>query len=82
LRLPRDLSGHDLISLLKPYGYRVTRQVGSHVRLESTLRGEAHHITIPAHHSLRLGTLNAILSDAAQYLKIDRSDLLRQLFGK
>lgn len=82
MRLPRDLSGHELIRLLKPYGYRTTRQVGSHVRLESTLRGDAHHITIPDHDSLRLGTLNAILSDVAEYLKIDRSDFLRQLFGK
>jgi predicted RNA binding protein YcfA (HicA-like mRNA interferase family) len=82
LRLPRDLSDHELISLLKPYGYRVTRQVCSHVRPESTPRGEPHHIRITNHESLRLGTLNAILSEIAPYLKMDRSDLLQQLFGK
>jgi predicted RNA binding protein YcfA (HicA-like mRNA interferase family) len=82
LRLPRDLSGHELIKLLTRYGYRVTRQVGSHIRLQSTLRGHAHHVTVPDHHSLRLGTLSAILSDVAAYLNIERSKLELELFQK
>jgi predicted RNA binding protein YcfA (HicA-like mRNA interferase family) len=82
LRLPRDLSGHELIKLLSRYGYEVTRQVGSHIRLESGLRGYPHYITVPDHRSLRLGTLNAILSDVAEYLSIERSQLARELFEK
>ena len=82
MRLPRDLSGHELIKLLTRYGYRVTRQVGSHIRLQSTLRGHAHHVTVPDHHSLRLGTLSAILSDVAAYLNIERSKLELELFQK
>jgi len=46
------------------------------------LRGTAHHITVPDHHSLRVGTLNAILSDVADYLKIERSRLEQELFYK
>jgi predicted RNA binding protein YcfA (HicA-like mRNA interferase family) len=80
LRLPRDLSGRELVRLLRRYGYESTRQVGSHIRLQSTLRGPAHLITIPDHDSLRIGTLNAILSDVADYLAIDRSRLLQDLF--
>jgi len=82
LRLPRDLSGRDLIQLLKRYGYESTRQVGSHIRLESNLRGPAHYITIPDHDSLRIGTLNSILSDVAEYLGSDRAKLMQELFGK
>jgi predicted RNA binding protein YcfA (HicA-like mRNA interferase family) len=82
LRLPRDLSGHELIKLLRRYGYGVTRQVGSHIRLQSDFRGHTHRITVPAHGSLRIGTLNAILSDVAAYLNVERSELELELFQK
>jgi predicted RNA binding protein YcfA (HicA-like mRNA interferase family) len=82
LRLPRDLSGHELIRLLRRYGYEVNRQVGSHIRLQSGLRGHIHHITIPDHHSLRLGTLRAILTDVAAYLNMERLQLEQELFKK
>jgi predicted RNA binding protein YcfA (HicA-like mRNA interferase family) len=39
MRLPRDLGGEELAVLLRRYGYEVTRQTGSHVRL--TTRQEA-----------------------------------------
>ena len=38
-------------------------------------------ITIPAHDTLKVGTLSAILSDIAGNLKISREDLTRRLFG-
>lgn len=82
MRLPRDLSGHEFIKLLKRYGYEVTRQVGSHIRLQSTSRGYTHHVTVPDHRSLRLGTLSAILSDIAAYLGTERSELELELFQK
>jgi predicted RNA binding protein YcfA (HicA-like mRNA interferase family) len=61
-------------------GYNVTRQAGSHMRLTTQLRGE-HHITIPAHTPLRVGTLAAILADVAEHFAIERGDLLQKLFG-
>jgi predicted RNA binding protein YcfA (HicA-like mRNA interferase family) len=81
LRLPRDLSGEELAVLLGRYGYEVTRQTGSHVRL-TTAQGGEHHITIPRHQSLRVGTLNAILRDVAEHLDIPRQTLLTTLFGR
>ena len=48
MRLPRDLSGADLVKRLGRFGYSVSRQTGSHLRLTSTTQGE-HHITIPNH---------------------------------
>jgi predicted RNA binding protein YcfA (HicA-like mRNA interferase family) len=54
-RLPRDVSGEDLIRKLKTYGYEVTRQTGSHVRLTRVLADSEHHLTVPKHDELRLG---------------------------
>jgi len=81
LRLPRDLSGVELAKLLRRYGYDVSRQTGSHVRLTSNLRG-VQHPTIPAHKSLKVGTLGAILSEVALYLEIERSRVEEELFSQ
>jgi predicted RNA binding protein YcfA (HicA-like mRNA interferase family) len=81
MRLPRDVSGLQLANLLAKYGYKITRQTGSHIRL-TTERGGEHHITIPQHKELRVGTLNAILSDAADHLGLTRDELVENLFGK
>ena len=81
MRLPRDLRGEELAALLGQYGYEVTRQTGSHMRLTTTLRGE-HHVTIPCHRSLRVGTLSAILRDVAGHLGIPRQRLVETLFSK
>ena len=82
MKLPRDLPGEQLASLLRRYGYETTRQTGSHLRLTSTTRGSEHHITIPRHRELRVGTLNAILSDVAGYLEMDREELAEDLLGR
>ena len=60
MKLPRDLSGEALAKMLKILGYQPTRQTGSHIRLTTYQKGE-HHVTIPNHHSLRVGTLSNIL---------------------
>jgi len=81
MRLPRDVSGKQLAILLGRCGYEVTRQTGSHIRLTMTQEGE-HHVTIPLHGSLRVGTLSAVLSDVAEHLGIPRQTLVETLFGK
>ena len=81
MRLPRDLGGAELAALLRRYGYEVSRQTGSHMRLTSRLKGTEHHITIPRHEPLRVGTLSAILGDIASYLETSRSELVAELFG-
>lgn len=80
MKLPRDLDAADLSRRLSRYGYSVTRQTGSHLRLTTTQGGE-HHVTIPAHGPLRVGTLNAILSDAAAHLKKSKEEFIKELFG-
>jgi len=79
MRVPRDLSGPELIRRLGRLGYAGTRQSGSHVRLTTTESGE-HHVTVPNHDPLRLGTLSAILGAVAAHHGIDRDQLLKRLF--
>jgi predicted RNA binding protein YcfA (HicA-like mRNA interferase family) len=81
MRLPRDISGAELVKCLGNIGYRVTRQTGSHIRLTSD-RPETHHVTVPNHDPLRVGTFAAIISDIATHQRLDRDELLKRLFGK
>lgn len=81
MKLPRHFSGNDLAKLLRRYGYEITRQTGSHMRLTSQLRAHEHHVTIPAHDPLRVGTLAAVLADVADYLKRTRDEIQKELFG-
>jgi predicted RNA binding protein YcfA (HicA-like mRNA interferase family) len=78
MKLPRNLSGPELAKLLRALGYEVGRQTGSHLRLTTQQRGE-HHITIPNHSPLKLGTLAAILADVAGHFGLSREELLKQL---
>jgi predicted RNA binding protein YcfA (HicA-like mRNA interferase family) len=80
MKLPRDASGDDLVKALKRLGYIETRQTGSHIRLTISKDGE-HHLTIPAHDPLKLGTLAAIITDIAQQLKVSKDEVVRLLFG-
>jgi len=81
MKLPRDVGGEDLALMLRRHGYEITRQTGSHMRL-TTLQGGEHHITIPRHKPLRIGTLNFILKDVAQHLGLERDALVKSLLEK
>jgi predicted RNA binding protein YcfA (HicA-like mRNA interferase family) len=80
LRLPRDVSGDELARAIGDLGYRMTRQSGSHLRL-TTLEGGEHHVTIPRHAALRVGTLAGILGDVAAHFGLAREALVERLFG-
>ena len=80
MKTPRDLSGKELVRALQRIGYQEVRQKGSHVYLTTTRNGE-HHIAVPLHNPLKIGTLMGILSDVAQHLDISRPELQELLFG-
>lgn len=80
MKLPRDLSGEQLIKALERLGYQPTRQSGSHVRL-TCASPEEHHLTVPLHDPLRVGTLAAILADVAAHHRLTRDALIARLFG-
>lgn len=68
MRLPRDVGGQQLASLLTRYGYRETNRTGSHIRLTTTSNGPEHRLRAPAHDTVKVGTLNGIINDLASYL--------------
>jgi predicted RNA binding protein YcfA (HicA-like mRNA interferase family) len=80
MKLPRDISAGDLIKSLNKIGYEVTRQKGSHIRLTYTKENVSHHITIPNHNPIKIGTLNSILKDLSAYLKISKDEVLSKYF--
>ena len=61
MRFPRHIGGQELAKLVKEYGYKITRQTGSHIRL-TTSRGAEHHITIPKHKPLKVKQGHLIVS--------------------
>jgi len=79
MKIPRDISSDNIIQLLKKYDYKITRRTGSHIRLISNLKGIEHHITIPRHKDLKVGTINSILNDISKYLEINKEILIKSL---
>ena len=78
MRLPRDLSGRRLAKALRVFGYEVTHQAGSHIRL-TTIRCGEHHVTVPDHEALRVGTLNGIIKDVAAHHGLSRDEVLARI---
>jgi len=82
-KIPRDISGRELAKLLaKKFGYRIEREIGSHIRLSSNHTGREHKVTIPDHDGIKIGTLNSILKDVSEYLSISKEELLKELFER
>jgi hypothetical protein len=40
-----------------------------------------HHLTIPDHPSLRVGTLAAILGEVGTHFQLERADVVQRVFG-
>lgn len=81
MKVPRNLSSGTLIQLLTHFGYVVTRQTGSHIRLTTQENGQ-HHITIPADDPLKIGTLNSILRSVADHFGMTKDELLEKMFDE
>ena len=79
MKIPRDLSGSDLIkALCRSWGYKQVHQVGSHVILE-TEEPSHHRLAVPDHRALRVGTLNGILRAVAEHKRVIREDIIKTL---
>ena len=79
MKIPRDLNGADLAKRLAAYGYVVTRQSGSHMRLSRQTGEQQQHLTIPAHKPLRVGTLRQILKDVASQCGIGLEEVVQAI---
>jgi predicted RNA binding protein YcfA (HicA-like mRNA interferase family) len=77
VKLPRDVSGPELVKVLRVPSYDRVGQDGSHIRL-TTQRAGQHHVTVPNHNPIKLGTFTGILKAVAAHHKLT----VEQLVGK
>ncbi|MEQ8904293.1 type II toxin-antitoxin system HicA family toxin [Ekhidna sp.] len=78
---PKNLSGKQLIKLLEKLDYQITRQTGSHIRLTTSEKG-THHITIPNHRPIKLGTLSGILKDIGAHFGMSKEEVWKSISSK
>jgi len=67
-----------LVKALRSLGYQIVRQDGSHIRLTTGQNGE-HHLTVPNHDPMRLGTFHGILKDTSLHHGLTVEELLDKL---
>ena len=79
MKLPRDLSGAELIRVLcRTFGYVKLGQEGSHVILH-TDTPRSHRLAVPNHNPLRVGTLNGILKAVSSAKQVPVETILQEL---
>jgi predicted RNA binding protein YcfA (HicA-like mRNA interferase family) len=81
MKLPRDVSGDERAKRLRVFGYQVSRQAGSHLRLTTIEHGE-HDVTIPHHDPIKIGTLAGILGDVGEHFDLNREEVIVRVFGR
>lgn len=79
MKIPRDINGIELSNGLAKLGYSKVKQVGSHIKLTTLQNGE-HHVTIPNHSPIKLGTLNNIIRDISEHFGLSKEECIEKIF--
>jgi predicted RNA binding protein YcfA (HicA-like mRNA interferase family) len=79
MKIPRSISGEELVKLLRKLGYEKTAQKGSHIKVTTTEHGQ-HHLAIPNHNPIKIGTLNSIVNLVAAHFNKSKEEILELLF--
>ena len=64
----KKLSGKEVVSIFKKFGFEVFNQKGSHVKLRRIKNASKEILIIPNHKELDTGTTRAILRQATKYI--------------
>ena len=75
----KNLSGEDVLKILRSFGFVVINQKGSHLKLKRVIGEIKQTLTIPLHNELDKGTLKAIYNQALRY--IPEFDLSKHFYG-
>jgi len=79
VRIPRQVSGRDLVRALRGLGYEIVRQGGSHLRLTTEVGGVHHVKVVPNHDPIRAGTLSGLLKSVAAHHRLTVEEPLAKL---
>lgn len=65
----RVLSGREVLTILRGFGFQESAQRGSHVKVRRTLAGgQTETLTVPNHDEIDRGTLDAIYRQACRFV--------------
>ncbi len=79
MKSPRDLRGSELAkALCRHWDYWEVHQSGSHIILQTETPSHQ-RIPIPAHRTLKVGTLNEILKQVANHKGVSRESILESI---
>ncbi len=67
----RRLSGDEVVSIFRSFGFQITSQHGSHIKLVRESSTGRQVLTVPAHRELDTGTLRAIIRQANRFVAAD-----------
>jgi predicted RNA binding protein YcfA (HicA-like mRNA interferase family) len=62
------LSGNDLVSVFRSFGFSVVKQQGSHIKLRRFVEENKQILTVPNHKELDKGTTKAIVQQAQRFI--------------
>jgi len=71
VKIPRDLSGRDVVKALRRLGFDFSRQTGSH----AILRKGPRTVVVPQHKPIKPGTLKGVIEQAGITLEELRENL-------
>ncbi len=76
----KNLSGKDIIKILKSFGFLIFAQKGSHIKMKRIVENDfSQTLTIPKHKELDKGTIKAIYNQILRY--VPESDLKRHFYN-
>ncbi len=65
----RVLSGSEVLSILREFGFQKSAQRGSHIKVRRILEGgQTQSLTVPNHDEIDRGTLHALFRQASRFI--------------
>ncbi len=64
----KRLSGAEVVDILEQFGFQVSSQRGSHIKLRRVSETGQETLTVPNHRQLDTGTCPAIYREACRYI--------------
>lgn len=64
----KTLSGKDIVKILTAFGFELTKQKGSHMKLKRVVYGNTETLIVQNHKVIPVGTLKSIFNQTSKYI--------------